>query len=103
MARVFVHWSGCSARGMGRELYGAFPVFRGAFDEVCGELDVHLELFACEVVFVVADGGCWPDVRDCWIETLFTQAGLFALEVALFRLVESLGCATRLSDGSFGW
>ncbi|WP_460369182.1 type I polyketide synthase, partial [Actinocorallia lasiicapitis] len=68
--------------GMGRELHAAHPVFAEAFDTACAALDVHLDRPVREVA--------WGD-EDALNQTAHTQAALFAVEVALFRLVTSWG------------
>ncbi|WP_248001497.1 type I polyketide synthase [Streptomyces sp. RPA4-5] len=72
---------GAQRAGMGQGLYEAFPAFADAFDAVCAELDLLLDRPVRDVVFAGTD----------LEQTVWAQAGLFAVEVASYRLLESWG------------
>ena len=88
---------GAQRPGMGAGLYRAYPVFAETFDAVCAVLDGQLR-GAGEELPGLGGPGVRPRLADVVAgrsagldETVWTQAGLFAVEAALFALLRSWG------------
>ncbi|WP_280298696.1 type I polyketide synthase [Nocardia neocaledoniensis] len=82
---------GAQWAGMAGELRAAYPVFAEMFDAIVAELDPLLGQ-SVSLAAALSDG----DLVD---RTVFAQAGLFAFEVALFRLLESWGVRADVVAG----
>jgi acyl transferase domain-containing protein len=76
---------GSQRAGMGAEPHAASPVFAAAFDRACVLLEAGLGVPVAEVVL---GGGAADERAD---QTVFAQAGLFAVGAGLVALLASCG------------
>ncbi|KOV60095.1 hypothetical protein ADL00_25180, partial [Streptomyces sp. AS58] len=72
---------GAQRIGMGQQLYTTYPAYAAAFDEITAALDTHLPH---SIRDTIQHG---TNLND----TQYTQPALFAVEVALHRLLQTWG------------
>ncbi len=82
---------GAQWAGMGRQLHDVFPVFAAGFDETVALLEQQLGASVRDVV--------WGSDDSLVDDTMYAQAGLFAVGVGLHRLLTSWGVAPDLVGG----
>src|SRR5580658_4526106 len=85
---------GAQRAGMGAELYAASPVFAAVFDEACGLLEAELGVPVADVVLGRGgdgDGGPGGGGAGRADQTVFAQAGLFAVQAGLVAVLAACG------------
>ncbi|MEV5508664.1 type I polyketide synthase [Streptomyces orinoci] len=92
-ARIAALFTGQGAQhpGMGRALHGMFPVFAASFDALCARFDAAFGNGSRPLKEVLWAPEGTAEAAALHDRTDIAQAGLFAYEVALFRLLESWG------------
>ncbi|MFI0742936.1 SDR family NAD(P)-dependent oxidoreductase [Streptomyces sp. NPDC021100] len=89
---------GAQRPGMAQELYASEPAFAAALDAVCAALDRRLDTPVRETMWIHGDGHDTARAERL-DRTGHAQAALFAVEVALFRLLEEWGVRPDLLIG----
>ncbi|HEV3295467.1 MAG TPA: beta-ketoacyl synthase N-terminal-like domain-containing protein, partial [Streptosporangiaceae bacterium] len=85
---------GSQRAGMAAELHAACPVFAAVFDEACGLLEAELGVPVAEVALGrgAQDGDDLADGADLRADqTVFAQAGLFAVQAGLVAVLAACG------------
>ncbi len=86
---------GSQRPGMGQGLYGTYPVYREALDQVFAEVDPLIGRSLAELIFSEEGSSEASELAH----TTYAQPALFATQVALGRLYESWGLTPEAMAG----